>query len=52
MGIGYQDKSKEKDVNEHFEDARRIIASWPVWKQEIGIQPLRNTDLNYKFKED
>lgn len=29
----------EDDVppaNDHFEEARRIVASWPKWKRDIG----------------
>jgi hypothetical protein len=30
---------EEDDVppaNDHFEEARRIVASWPKWKRDIG----------------
>ena len=36
---------------EHFEHARRIIESWPKWKQEIGFAPISNLQQNYKSKK-
>ena len=36
----YNGKTFEDD---HFAHARRIIASWPKWKQEIRIHPVRDS---------
>ena len=28
--------------NEHFKRAKKIIKSWPKWKQQIGSRPKSN----------
>jgi len=31
--------SEEKGTNDHFEHAKKIIKSWPKWKQDINCNP-------------
>jgi len=35
---------KKVDKKTAFEDARRIIASWPKWKQAIRFHVVTNAD--------
>lgn len=39
------DENSKQDIRKHFKLARRIIASWPKWKQAIGFAPMRNTNV-------
>ena len=34
--------AKMRKRNTAFRHARRIVAAWPKWKQEVGYPPLSN----------
>ncbi|MHA1302526.1 MAG: hypothetical protein ACTSPI_02345 [Candidatus Heimdallarchaeaceae archaeon] len=38
----YNDRTREDD---HFAHARKVIASWPKWKQAIRIHSVKGLDL-------
>ena len=44
-----------KKKESHFDHARRIVASWPKWKKQIGIRvPNSQFDIDgnsYTYKE-